>query len=105
MRIEVLFFQGCPNHEPTVERVRAVLADEGVAADVVQIEVPDQATAQSLSFLGSPSVRINGIDVEGARADGAVGLSCRVYTRGSVQEGAPPIDVIRLAVRGAKEES
>lgn len=105
MKVEVLFFEGCPNHQPAVQRVRNVLADEGVCAEVVQIEVPDQATAESLSFLGSPSVRINGIDVEGTIAPKAVGFSCRVYMQGSVREGVPPVEVIRCAVRKAKESS
>jgi len=106
MTVEVLYFQGCPNHAPTVERVRNVLADEGIPTDVVEIEVPDAKAAQKLRFLGSPSVSINGIDVEGrAPAPGAIGLSCRTYVHGSVREGVPSVELIRLAVRNAKEVS
>lgn len=106
MKVEVFYFQGCPNHWPAVERVRNVLAEEGISSDVLQIEVPDARAAESLSFLGSPTVRINGIDVEGpAVVTGAIGLSCRTYVHGSVREGVPPVEVIRRAVSNAKEAS
>jgi len=105
MKIEVLYFQGCPHHVPALERVRNVLADEGVAAEVLQIEVPDAGAAESLKFPGSPTVRINGIDVEGPETAGAIGLSCRTYMHGSLLEGVPPIEVIRRAIRNAREAS
>lgn len=103
MKVEILYFQGCPNHAPAVGRVRAVLADEGVTAEVQQIEVKDASTAESLGFLGSPTVRINGTDVEGSEAEpGSVGLSCRTYVHGGVRDGVPPVEIIQRAVRSAK---
>lgn len=102
MKVEVLYFQGCPNHAPALERVRAVLADEGVSVNILQLEVNDTAKAESLGFLGSPTVRINGKDVEASEAvTGPVGLSCRTYMYGSAREGLPPVEVIRRAVRSA----
>ena len=103
MKIEILYFQGCPNHVPAVDRVRAALADEGVTAEILQIEVNDTATAGYLGFLGSPTVRIDGTDIEGSEtAPGPVGLSCRTYMYDGVREGVPPAEVIRRAVRIAK---
>ncbi len=64
MRIEVFYIDGCPNHEPTVERVKATLKDMGAAEEVVESAVNDPATASALRFLGSPTVQINGVDVE-----------------------------------------
>ena len=64
MKIEVLYFDECPNHGPTLERVKHTLQQEGLATDVVEVNVGDDATAQSLGFLGSPTVRIDGIDIE-----------------------------------------
>lgn len=102
MRVEVLYFQGCPNHVPTVDRVRRVLADEGVSVDIEQIEVADVITAESLAFLGSPTVRVNGRDVEeSAAVTGIIGLTCRMYMSDGVREGVPPADAIRRAVRDA----
>lgn len=105
MKVEVLYFLGCPNHGPAVERVRAVLTDEGVSADIEQIEVRDAATAESVGFLGSPSIRINGTDLEvSAAGTGSVGMSCRTYVYGSERAGLPTVEVIRRAVRAARAE-
>ncbi|MBI3473013.1 MAG: hypothetical protein HY013_16780 [Candidatus Solibacter usitatus] len=64
MKIEILYFDGCPNHQPAVERVKEVLKEEGLAAEVVEVNVGDDASARSLGFQGSPTIRIDGLDVE-----------------------------------------
>lgn len=64
MKIEVFYFDGCPNHRPAVERVKEILKEEGVAVEVFELEVPDPATAQAVGFLGSPTIKIDGLDVE-----------------------------------------
>lgn len=97
MQIEVLYFEDCPNHLPTVERIHAVLREEGCSADVREVLVPDVQTAQRVNFLGSPSVRVNGIDIEPAAAHRKdFGLMCRRYTGGT-----PSHELIRAAVRSA----
>jgi hypothetical protein len=78
MKIEVLYFEDCPNHLPTMQRINAVLREEGCNADVREILVPDASTAARVKFLGSPTVRVNGIDIEPAAKDGRdFGLMCR----------------------------
>ena len=78
--IEVLFFEGCPNHEPTLQLAREVVADLGVSADVREVEVERPGDAETLRFLGSPSVRVNGRDIEpGAEDRAGFALSCRIY--------------------------
>jgi hypothetical protein len=100
MKVEVLYFAGCPNHNPTLELVRDVLREEGTRAEVVQVEVKDEATAQAMGFLGSPTIRINGRDVESAApAAPAFGMSCRTYMDGGLRTGVPPREWIRAAVR------
>jgi hypothetical protein len=104
MKIEVLYFSGCPNHVPTVDRVREVLEQEGMPADMVEVEVTDPAIAQQIGFLGSPSIRVDGQDVEhAARSARGFGIMCRTYTDGGRRAGVPPPQWIRAAVREAKE--
>ena len=99
MKVEVLYFEGCPNHAPTVERVREALQSENVTADVREIEVGTQAQAESMGFLGSPSVRINGLDIEPeARSLETYGLRCRTYLDGAKRSGVPSSELIRLAI-------
>ena len=71
MKVEILYFSGCPNHVPAVDRVREVLQQEGTPADMVEVEVKDAATAQQVGFLGSPSIRVDGQDVEPSGAGGS----------------------------------
>jgi hypothetical protein len=104
MKVEILYFSGCPNHPPAVGRVREALRVEGVSAEMLEVEVKDAATARTVSFLGSPTIRINGQDVEpAARSAQDFGLTCRTYTDQGHRSGVPPAEWIRSAVREAKE--
>ena len=105
MKVEVLYFSGCPNHEPAVERVREVLEQEGAAADVVQVEIRDPVMARDVGFLGSPTIRIDGQDVEPeARGARGLGMCCRTYAAGGKRMGVPPSEWIRAAIKEAKEK-
>lgn len=85
--VEVLFFDGCPNHEPTLELARSAVAELGVAAQVHEVAVEDPEDAEARRFLGSPSVRVNGRDIEpGAEDRTSFALSCRMYG----PSGVPP---------------
>ena len=58
MRIELLWWEGCPSHPKALEELERILEEEGAQADVelVEIETDDQARAER--FPGSPTVRI-----------------------------------------------
>ena len=103
MTVEILYFSGCPNHVPAVDCVREVLLEEGTPADMIEVEVKDAATAQQVGFLGSPTIRVDGKDVEpSARKTHAFGMMCRTYVDGGRRTGVPPPEWIRAAVREAK---
>ena len=103
MKVEILYFSGCPNHAPAVDRAREVLAQEEMPAEMVEVEVTDAATAQRVGFLGSPSIRVDGQDVEpSARAERSFGMSCRTYSDGDRRARVPPQSWIRAAVREAR---
>src|SRR2546427_206922 len=88
MNIEVLYFEGCPNHLPAIEMVRETLKSLGRQDEIHQVEVHTQADAEAVAFVGSPSIRINGADIEPwARTAKAFGLSCRTYLDGSCRCG------------------
>lgn len=99
MKVEVLYFQGCPNHHATVEQVRRALSEERITHIVEEIEVQDDSAAQALGFLGSPSVRVNGLDIEpAARVGQRVGFGCRTYLEDGRRSGIPSVDMIRKAL-------
>jgi copper chaperone CopZ len=103
MKIEVLYFDGCPNHEPAVERIQEALREEGIPAEVSVLNVHDASTAEEVGFLGSPSIRVNGLDVEHeARSAREYGMMCRTYVVNGRREGLPSREMIRQAIRGAQ---
>jgi hypothetical protein len=82
--------------------VKQILKEEGVPAEVLEVNVQDQATALALGFLGSPTVRIGGLDVEpAARSFQNYGMTCRTYWDSGKREGLPSRDVIRAAIKEA----
>ncbi len=101
-RVEILYFDGCPNHEPAralVERVAAKLRVEP-AIELVEVVGPDAAA--ELRFLGSPTIRVDGRDVEpGADERHEFMLSCRVYRTERGLAGQPDEAWIRAALEGA----
>lgn len=104
-RIEILFFDGCPNAELATTRAREAMRAEGLAADPVLVPVLGDDDATARRFLGSPTVRVDGADVEPSaalRTD--FGLRCRVYPVGRELEGAPPTAWIAAALRGELAE-
>jgi len=63
-KLELLFSPGCGAIESTVTMVREVLRELNLAADVTEIMVERVDKAKELKFLGSPSIRVNGRDIE-----------------------------------------
>ena len=101
-RVEILYFDGCPNHEPARDLVEQVAAELGLQAQIELVEVPDADTATRLRFLGSPSVRVDGRDVEpGADERSDFVLSCRVYRSERGLVGQPKAVWIRHALSAA----
>lgn len=99
MRIEILYFEGCPNHAPTRELVREVVADLGLSVAVEEVKVQDAADAERHRFFGSPSVHVNGVDIEPetrGRSDYAFG--CRMYGN----SGIPPRVLLESALKGVR---
>src|SRR5262245_38517909 len=99
MKIEILYFDGCPNHKPAVEALREVLRDEGVSAEIVEVNVGDASMAREIKFLGSISIRVNGLDVEPEmRVARDYGMMCRIYAVDGRREGLPSREMLRKAL-------
>jgi hypothetical protein len=98
MRIEILYVPGCPNYQPTFERLQGVLASEAVKTGIQGIPVTTEVEAMALSFPGSPTVRVNGEDVEPHQTT-VPSLACRLYANRS---GIPPEELLRVAISDAK---
>lgn len=100
MTVELLYFDGCPNHEPTLARLRALIAREAPDAALQLVRVASDEDAHARRFLGSPTVRVDGRDVEpGADARRDYGLKCRLYRLDDGLAGAPPDAWMAAALR------
>ena len=100
MMIEILYFEGCPNLGRTLELAREVVGELGLDAAIreVRVETPEEATSKR--FIGSPSVRVNGEDIEPeARGRTEFALSCRLYSGG----GVPPRELLVAALQQASQ--
>ncbi len=101
MKVQVLYFTGCPNHTRTVELAREVTAEIGLGAEIEEVEVASGDDTAPLRFLGSPTVLVNGVDIEPiARTRTDFGFSCRTYAG----VGVPPRALMVAAVESAAAE-
>lgn len=100
MNIELLYFDGCPNHEPVLARLPQLLVHAGISPmDIGLQRIESDADAQHQRFLGSPTVRIDGKDIEpGAEQRQDFGLKCRLYRTEHGLTGSPPDEWILAAL-------
>lgn len=97
--VQILTFEGCPNRARAIAFVDRVVAESGISTSVEVVDVADPAQAVALRFLGSPTIRVDGMDIEsgaGERDDFA--LACRVYRTEAGLQGLPDPNVLELAL-------
>jgi hypothetical protein len=95
--VQLLYFDGCPSHERLLPAVQRLAGDAGARVVLRRIETPEEAEAAA--FLGSPTVRVDGVDVDpGAAQRSDYGLKCRLYRSNGDQSAMPPEAWIRAAL-------
>ncbi len=100
MTIEILYVADCPHYEPATLEISKALRQEQLSAEVKHIEIRGQDMAEALSFLGSPTIRINGIDIEAsARNANGFGMCCRCYRTSEGKKTGPSAALIHAAIR------
>ena len=102
MTIELLYFDGCPSHAAFLPRLRELLDRAGVQVPVQQRRVQSDEDARRERFLGSPTLRIDGVDVDpGAGRQTDFGLWCRLYPTADGLRGTPPDEWVLAALQRA----
>ena len=108
MRIELLWWEGCPSTDRALSELRGALDELGLPDDVVMREIRTDEEAEATAFTGSPTILIDGVELMTALGRGAgdepAGLNCRVYQRrdGRVSPTPDPED-LRNALVAANE--
>ncbi len=98
-KVEILYFDGCPSYQKLLPRLRALLQEEerGDALNLRRVESESDAVQER--FLGSPTVRVDGEDVDPSAAGRSdFGLKCRLYPAEGRLEHLPPEEWIRAAL-------
>jgi hypothetical protein len=96
MKIELLYFEGCPSYAELLPRLRELLAAEGMDEAVQLHRVESAEDAERERFLGSPTVRIDGEDVDPTAKDrDDFGFECRLYRTAEGLARTPPESWIR----------
>jgi hypothetical protein len=103
--IEVLHIRGCPNFPQALALVRRVRAEVGIDAEVRTTLVADQAAAERARFLGSPTIRVNGRDIEpGAKWNFEFVHGCRLYQGQHSLRALPEDEWLRQALHNAEAQ-
>jgi len=101
--VELLYFDGCPNHPTAQALVERISAELGVGVEIKLVNVADSDAVVRERFLGSPSIRVDGHDIEpGAEARTDYALSCRVYRTQDGASGQPDERWLRKALRSSR---
>jgi hypothetical protein len=98
MKVEVLYFVGCPTYETAANTLRAVLAEKGMEAEVQLVVVNSDEEAGRLRFPGSPTIRVDGEDLFPVAEREDWRLGCRVYATPQGLKGSPTAEMLREAL-------
>ncbi len=101
MKIELLYFDDCPNWRETLQDIGAVLQEHHMPVEIELVKVTSAEEAEALAFPGSPTVRVDGVDIEPDAPTTGFGLACRIYTVEDEPEGRPPKEWIAAALDAA----
>lgn len=100
-RVEVIYFEGCPNGQPAVDLARRITKEHGGGAEVVEVLV-DETQVEQQRFLGSPTIRVDGRDVDPSAHERTIfHYGCRIYDTRAGRTGLPPDEWIRVALQEA----
>jgi hypothetical protein len=107
MKIDFLYWEECPSHPDALGRLKKLLKACGIRAEIRMVEVNTDEDARRLSFPGSPTIRINGCDIDPAGArEQRVGLACRIYHDATGKVGPLPSEaMIREALETERKET
>jgi hypothetical protein len=109
MQVELLWWEGCPSTDEALAELRAEMSALGLDPERIEIrEVDTEADAEREEFVGSPTIRVDGRDIQPSD-DEPVGLTCRVYRLRDGRISAIPDredvrEALAEAIRGGADE-
>jgi hypothetical protein len=98
IKVEILYFGGCPTYRSAEKTLRRVLTEEGIKAEISLVAVNTDEEARRLRFPGSPTIRVDGHDPFPVPERGEWGLGCRIYATPEGLKGSPTAQMFRAAL-------
>lgn len=102
MKIELLYFNGCPSWQRAQDNLKLALAEEKIDAEINLVCVKTAAQATREKFAGSPSFRVDGHDLWPEKHEN-YHLECRLYKIGHIMIGAPTVEMFKEQLRQFKK--
>ena len=105
MQIRLLYFDGCPSYESALAAIRDVVAEQHLEAEIKLVRITTAEEAVMERFLGSPTVQVDGVDIEGLNTEmRQAELSCRLYDEQGSLLGWPSRRLIRTALQAERDQ-
>jgi hypothetical protein len=106
MRVELLYTEADPNYMTTRQRLVEVLSEDAFETPIQMVAVSSPADAELLDFIGSPTIRFDGVDIH-PDPSATIGMGLRAYPPdedlgGPATEPMPGKRLIRRAVERAR---
>ncbi len=99
MKIELLYFDGCLAYQTALKHLEEVIREKKLDVGVEMIKIESDGEALKNRFLGSPTIRINGRDIEsGAEEIKDFSMRCRLYLEDDKVNEWPSKKMIRRAI-------
>jgi hypothetical protein len=98
MKVEILYFDGCPSYQEILATLEEVLSEEGVSAEVGLVAVNTDEEAQRLRCPGSPTIRVDGEDLFPVPEPEGYALGCRTYITPKGLKGSPTAKMVRASL-------
>ena len=98
MKVDVLYFDGCPTYRAAHKTLAEVVCEEGLQAEVELVAVNSDEEARRLRFPGSPTIRIDGCDLFPVTDRAGYALGCRMYATPEGLKGSPTAEMVRASL-------
>ena len=98
MKVEILYFDGCPTYLKAEKTLREILEEQGVDAEVELVAVNTDEGAQEVRFVGSPTIRVDGEDLFPIPDRPEYALGCRMYATPEGLRGYPTAEMLSKAL-------
>lgn len=95
MKIELLYFEGCPGSTKVLGILERVIAEEGLAAEISPVTPGPEGWS---GFPGSPTILVDGEDLFPAERHDGRAATCRIYATPEGPKSQPTAAMVREAL-------